>query len=396
MSFARFISAFQKLARRADAALDALQPADKLRRILERERARSDRTGEPLSLVTFAPRCPEVEITTPILIAKVLSGRLRSTDVVGWLDGKQIAVILPGSTAAGGWKVADDVCAEFHKDVPPPICTVYSYPHDWPSDDVDVGSPDGSRSLPASYPVPPPDGGWGNLTPHGANGLNGRRNGEHVGNGKPGRPVRGLELLLVRRLPSWKRAIDVLGAGVALVLLFPAFAVIAVVVKATSPGPVIFGQRRSGRGGVPFVMYKFRTMVADAEARKAELMARNEQDGPAFKVRDDPRLTRVGRFLRRTSVDELPQLVNVVLGQMSLVGPRPLPCNETRACETWHRQRLAVTPGLTCIWQVKGRSRVTFAEWVRMDVQYIRSRSVWQDLKLLASTIPAMVLGKGV
>jgi lipopolysaccharide/colanic/teichoic acid biosynthesis glycosyltransferase len=396
MPFARFISVIQRLGRRADPALRELQPADKLRRILERERARSDRTGEPLSLVTFSPRCPESESRTPVLVAKVLRGRLRSTDVAGWLDGRQIAVILPTSPAAGAWKVADDVCVEFPKDVPPPICTVYTYPQDWPSDDGDAGSPDGSRSLPAAYPVPPRDGGWGNLMPHGPNGRSGRRKGEHVGNGKPGRQVLGLEQLLVRRQPAWKRAIDVYGAGVALLLLSPALAIIGAVVKLTSPGPVIFGQLRSGRGGVPFRMYKFRTMVADAEARKAELMARNEQDGPAFKVRDDPRLTRVGRFLRRTSLDELPQLVNVLLGHMSLVGPRPLPCSETRACETWHRQRLAVTPGLTCIWQVKGRSRVTFAEWVRMDVRYIRSRSVWQDLKLLASTVPAVVLGKGV
>ena len=175
----------------------------------------------------------------------------------------------------------------------------------------------------------------------------------------------------------------------------PLFALVAAAIRLTSPGPVIFRQWRTGRGGVPFRMNKFRTMVVDAEARKVDLMARNEQDGPAFKVRNDPRITPIGRFLRRTSLDELPQLLNVLRGDMSLVGPRPLPCDETRACETWHRQRLDVTPGLTCIWQVRGRSQVSFADWVRMDVQYIRSRSLAQDLKLLLLTMPAVVGGKG-
>jgi lipopolysaccharide/colanic/teichoic acid biosynthesis glycosyltransferase len=204
-----------------------------------------------------------------------------------------------------------------------------------------------------------------------------------------------LQHFLVRPQPVWKRILDVTGAAILLVGLLPVFGLIAAAIKLTSSGPVFFRQRRSGRGGEPFWMYKFRTMVVDAEARKAALMALNEQDGPAFKVRHDPRVTRIGRLLRRTSLDELPQLWNVILGDMSLVGPRPLPCDETRACETWHRQRLDVTPGLTCIWQVSGRSQVSFAEWVRMDVQYIRSQSLVHDLKLLLLTMPAVVGGKG-
>jgi lipopolysaccharide/colanic/teichoic acid biosynthesis glycosyltransferase len=402
MPIARFITAFQRLARRPETVLDGLPSPENLRRILDRERARSDRTGEPLSLVTFAPRSAEAEAETPLLVARILAGRMRTTDVVGWLEGRRIAVVLPTTPAAGAWKVADDVCVEFPKEVPPPICTVYTYPHEWPSHDVGIDSPDGSRSLPATISVPLPGGEWTNLWPDREADHDARKNGQNKGNGRRTRSangpraVRGLEQLLVRPMPLWKRAIDIICAAAALTALLPLFAVIAVVVKVTSPGPIIFGQRRTGRGGVPFVMFKFRTMVVDAEARKSELIARNEQDGPAFKLRDDPRLIRFGRFLRRSSLDELPQLVNVLLGQMSLVGPRPLPCNETRACEAWHRQRLAVTPGLTCIWQVKGRSRVTFAEWVRMDVRYIRSRSVLQDMKLLASTVPAVVLGKGV
>jgi lipopolysaccharide/colanic/teichoic acid biosynthesis glycosyltransferase len=124
-------------------------------------------------------------------------------------------------------------------------------------------------------------------------------------------------------------------------------------------------------------------------------MTMNEQDGPAFKIKNDPRITRVGRLIRSTSIDELPQLWNVLRGDMSLVGPRPLPCNETESCHGWLRQRLDVTPGLTCIWQVRGRSKVSFADWVRMDVQYIRSRSLGGDVKLLLQTVPAVVSRKG-
>ena len=134
-------------------------------------------------------------------------------------------------------------------------------------------------------------------------------------------------------------------------------------------------------------MLKFRSMVVDAEAKKKELLALNEQDGPAFKLRSDPRVTWIGKFLRSTSIDELPQLWNVLKGEMSLVGPRPLPCDETANCRSWHRRRIDVTPGLTCIWQLKGRSTVSFDEWVRMDICYIRKLSLAGDIKLLAGTL---------
>ncbi|MCX5656579.1 MAG: sugar transferase, partial [Planctomycetota bacterium] len=136
-------------------------------------------------------------------------------------------------------------------------------------------------------------------------------------------------------------------------------------------------------------------MTADAEVRKSSLAALNEQDGPAFKIRNDPRATRVGRFLRSTSIDELPQLWNVLRGEMSLVGPRPLPCDETAACRGWLRRRLDVTPGLTCFWQVRGRSTVSFAAWVRMDVEYVRCRSLPRDLLLLAQPVPAGLSRRG-
>ena len=212
---------------------------------------------------------------------------------------------------------------------------------------------------------------------------------------QPGLSVEALEELLVLPMPRWKRACDVLVSIVMLIALSPLLAIVAAAIRVTSRGPVLFTQRRAGLGGKPFTIYKFRTMVCDAEKRKAELRPLSEQDGPAFKLSCDPRITRLGQFLRKSSIDELPQLWNVIKGDMSLVGPRPLPLDESDACEPWQRRRLDVTPGLTCIWQVEGRSRVTFAEWVRMDVRYIRRRTPLHDLKILLRTVPAVILRKG-
>jgi lipopolysaccharide/colanic/teichoic acid biosynthesis glycosyltransferase len=211
----------------------------------------------------------------------------------------------------------------------------------------------------------------------------------------PGTGDDGVEQLLVRRLPRWKRVIDMAGAALGLILLSPVMLIAAIAIRFTSHGPVLFKQRRAGLGGNPFWIYKFRTMTTDAEMRKAQLRAMSEQDGPAFKIRRDPRITSVGRFLRETSLDELPQLWNVIKGDMSLVGPRPLPMDESANCDQWQRRRLDVTPGLTCIWQVKGRSRVSFAEWMRMDVNYICRRTLFHDVKILVQTIPAVLLRRG-
>lgn len=204
-----------------------------------------------------------------------------------------------------------------------------------------------------------------------------------------------LHTLMVCPMPRWKRMIDVAVAGGTLLVLAPLMAVLALLVRLTSPGPVFFGQWRAGLGGRPFWIYKFRTMVPGADALKDALRAQSEQDGPAFKMECDPRITPIGRVLRKTSLDELPQLWNVLRGDMTLVGPRPLPLDEAAGCDQWQQQRLELTPGVTCIWQVKGRSRVTFVEWMRMDLAYARRRSLWQDIKILFQTVPAVLLRRG-
>jgi exopolysaccharide biosynthesis polyprenyl glycosylphosphotransferase len=203
------------------------------------------------------------------------------------------------------------------------------------------------------------------------------------------------------QLASWagviKQLIDVAGALFLLVALSPIMLGAALILKLTSRGPVFFRQKRAGLNGRPFTMYKFRSMVTNAEQLKQELASLNEMSGPVFKVTNDPRVTQFGRLLRKYSVDEFPQLFNVLLGQMSLVGPRPLPVEEVNRFDDWaHRRRLSVKPGLTCLWQVGGRSEVRdFKEWVRLDLEYIDHWSLWLDIKILWRTIPVVLLGRG-
>jgi lipopolysaccharide/colanic/teichoic acid biosynthesis glycosyltransferase len=206
------------------------------------------------------------------------------------------------------------------------------------------------------------------------------------------RPVAGL---LYTPLPRWKRLVDILGATIGLVLAAPLLAVAAVLVRGTSSGPALFRQRRAGLYGASFTCYKLRTMVADAEVRKRDLMAFNERHGPTFKMTKDPRVTWIGRFLRVTSIDELPQLWNVLRGDMSLVGPRPPTLDEVPAYQPWQLRRLSVPPGLTCIWQVKSRGSPDFDNWVRLDLHYVRRRSPLFDFFLLAATVPAVLMRRG-
>ena len=192
-----------------------------------------------------------------------------------------------------------------------------------------------------------------------------------------------------------KRLIDVAFALCGLVLLLPLLPVVVLLVRLDSPGPVLFAQRRVGLRGKQFTCYKFRSMIAGAEALKSTLADLNEASGPAFKIRDDPRITRVGAFLRRSSLDEVPQLLNVLRGDMSIVGPRPQIPTEVELYEPWHRRRLEVKPGITCLWQIAGRSHIGFDEWMRLDLEYLRRRSLQLDLWIVLHTLPAVIARKG-
>ena len=211
----------------------------------------------------------------------------------------------------------------------------------------------------------------------------------------------GLPMLSFSRAPTdevallLKRAFDVASSAVAILAFSPLLLATAAAIRLESPGPVFFRQVRVGKNGRPFKMYKFRSMRVDAEAGLESLRAQNEASGPVFKMRNDPRVTRVGRFIRRTSIDELPQFLNVLSGEMSVVGPRPPVPAEVRQYQRWQRRRLSVKPGITCTWQVSGRSNISFDEWMALDLEYIDTWSLWHDVQICFQTIPAVLTSRG-
>ncbi len=210
-----------------------------------------------------------------------------------------------------------------------------------------------------------------------------------------------MPMLGLSRVPSSqghlliKRVIDIVGSALAILILSPVMLLAYAAIKFDSPGPALFKQVRAGRNGRRFVMLKFRSMCTDAEERKQQLAHLNEMDGPVFKITHDPRITRVGRFIRKTSIDELPQLFNVLLGDMSLVGPRPPLPAEVAQYEAWQRRRLSVRPGITGMWQVSGRNAVDFRRWMELDLEYIDQWSLWLDIKILFRTVPAVLMRSG-
>lgn len=334
---------------------------------LAKERSRVDRFGGEVSLLVLAARDERSRSETLQATADILASRIRDTDEVGWFDADTLAVILPGTDAEGAWCVADAVFERLPADVIPPASRVYTYPH--------------------GDTFPTEDGEKKATTV---------RSGMENSSGRP-RPVLPLQALFMERLPWPKRLLDIAASGLALIALLPLFALVALGIKFTDPGPVFYSQRRMGRGRQPFRIYKFRSMYVDADRRKAELMALNEADGPAFKITNDPRVTPLGRYLRSTCIDELPQLWNVFRGDMSLVGPRPLAWDEALRCLRWQNRRFDITPGLTCLWQVQpARNSMPFADWMRLDLDYVRSGTFRSDIRLIWRTGVVMLGGKGI
>ncbi len=381
--------------------LQSLLSPEQIQIAIQRESARVDRSGGEFALVIFKLPRRDLDPRATVRLSKTILKRVRATDDIGYFDEENLAVLLPETSAVGAWRFADAVCQMVQPRMQRPLTAVYVYPKFTgkaivPSNGKHAENGNGVAHAEAPTRVhdlspAPREHGKSDKDAMLSYMLDGVKSGGEVSPAN----VHQLESLLARPLPIWKRILDIFVSLTAILSLSWLFAIAAVLVKLSSKGPVIFKQQRAGLGGRPFTIYKLRTMGVDAEAKKSDLMKHNEQDGPAFKITHDPRVTKIGKILRKTSIDELPQLFNVLKGDMTLVGPRPLPMKESDACTGWHRRRLDVTPGLTCIWQVKGRSQVSFSEWVRMDVTYIRRRSLLNDIRIMLQTIPAVLLRRG-
>ncbi len=355
------------LARRTAPKHDSLLDPSDFRFAADCERMRVDRNGSTLSLLLIRLAPHKSAPADVDFLARVLEGRLRVTDTPGLLEDGRIGVLLPDTPAAGAWKVATDVSEVYPPGPERPQCDVVTYPPPERGRNSESAAEEDEASVEGVAASPTENGEGGSS-----------------------------ELFFAKPMPRWKRAIDVAGAVTGLTVAGPILLVAAAAIKASSPGPVFFRQEREGLGGRRFKIWKLRTMCVGAEELKEDLLELSHQDGPAFKMRRDPRTTWLGRFLRWTSVDELPQFWNVLVGEMSLVGPRPLPTAESQACAGWQRRRLDVVPGMTCTWQVMGRGRVRFDDWVRMDLRYVARQSVWHDVKLVLVTLPSLVFQRGM
>jgi len=358
--------------RRSWPRLPGLLPRDEFHRLLARERSRADRNSHPFSMVQFLTS--HLPLDRLRKTARILLDHRRLTDDVGIVRDLDLGTVLPDTSAEGTRIYAERIHDALQRQGFDVGHRVFTYPGNFGEDALELRPPELRK----------PDGNSGNREVAAVS-----RSGQ-----EPSR-AENMEVWFLQPLPGWKRAMDVAISALALVLLAPVMAVVAVLVKVTSPGPVLFRQQRAGPGGQPFTFYKFRTMVPNAEALKEQLRQRNEVEGPVFKMARDPRITPLGRWLRRLSLDELPQLWNVLRGDMSLVGPRPPTLDEVQKYAAWQRQRLWLTGGITGIWQTSGRHEVGFVEWMRMDARYARKRSVWMDMKLLARTVTAVLTTRG-
>ena len=378
-----------------------LLSAKEFEAFLRRERSLADRGNRIFTLLVLRRLRGNPEDLENL--GRRVRRRLRDTDLVGRLDEHRIGILLTDTRPEGATLIANWVDRALENLNLHTERKIYVYPSLVDAGAGTNGHPNGQPNEPGDKW--PPDGGAWNGTTNGG-GVSRIGGGAHGAptSSVPPTPVaqsttwslEDLWVQLVEPLPLWKRTIDVAASGAGLVALAPLFLVVAAAIKLDSPGPVFYRSTRMGRGRKPFAFYKFRSMTADAEERQEELAVQNEAEGgPIFKIRNDPRMTRVGRRLRRWSIDELPQLWNVFRGDFSIVGPRPPIPHEVDGYQRWQKRRLDVAGGLTCIWQVSGRSEVDFDEWMRMDMRYIHRKGLWVDLKLIARTFKAVLSGRG-
>jgi len=383
-------------------------------RAINRERIRASRRGIPFCVVTFKPASSRRGVESA-RVAKLLLRNLRVTDEKAIFANDQLASLLVDTTQLGGRAVMDRLSLLF--DNLGIEVSMELQVHDPSLDDFDgpsgSGKDDGSEHMRRHSQVV-------GVAVGGSSGLS-RETWDQSASWRtseaPTVDRRSLQLdprkapvsHLANEVVSsddplvqtvtlsgvLKRALDVSAALLGLLLVGPLLLFAMALIRLTSPGSPIFCQTREGCRGKPFTIYKLRTMVVGAEKSQQSLRELSHRDGPAFKIKYDPRVTKVGRFLRATCIDELPQLINVMFGDMSVVGPRPLPWHESRACSHWQRRRLDVRPGLTCFWQINKSSVETFDDWMRLDLAYVDRRSLRVDLELILRTMSVALLGRG-
>jgi lipopolysaccharide/colanic/teichoic acid biosynthesis glycosyltransferase len=373
--------------------MELIPSVEEFQKNLLRERSRADRSGLIFSVLTVSiQHLDDLQISVSDLVHLVVR-RVRFTDYVGWFDGQNLGVLLPDTPETGGWRLAGDICLQVPATIPRLVCKVYCYPAQNPplkeqQHPVGKDKANGSQRIETSSPGPD----LSTAPAEGEGEFAGCKMGKATDRAET---LWGIHPFFARRIPTWKRLLDVVGSLLALGLLSPLFALIAVVIKLVSHGPVFFRQERIGYLGKPFRFWKFRTMTVDNNtAPHKEYMSRlinNDMPMKKLDSSDDPLIIPFGIFLRKTCLDELPQLINVLMGEMSLVGPRPCLPYEAQQYLRWHARRFDSVPGMTGLWQVSGKNRTTFKEMIRLDINYERQMSLWVDLKILLKTIPTIV-----
>lgn len=370
--------------------------------ILESERCRADRNQHVISLLVFdIGRSDENHIQMRCL-ANVLRNRIRLTDRAGWLDNRRIGVVLPYTSSAGAWQLADYICQEMAGKFAPPEYTVYTYPSMY-------NSKSSGHSDQLNFADLSPE--WKTTTPEGFSMSAkhaGSLNNDFASQQSPADTIRNchevaqsLEPFFGQPLPIWKRAMDIVGALFALIVLSPLLLLLGLIIKIVSPGPIIFRQERIRHSEKVFSMLKFRTMDVNTNTSTHEQhvtklingAANNKPNSknPMLKLDNHPGIIKFGKVLRKTCLDELPQLINVLRGEMSLVGPRPPLSYEVEEYPQWWYGRFDAVPGMTGLWQVSGKNRLTFDEMVRLDIRYSREKSLWLDTKIILKTPLAII-----
>ncbi|MGB7343681.1 MAG: sugar transferase [Pirellulaceae bacterium] len=350
---------------------DLLLSSNEFNREIARERMRATRRAIPFCVLTLELVGPLQRRRRKRLLVRLLHRNIRMTDQKGIISAGKFGILLVDTPEMGGRTVLDRLTAETQRiNLNVKLDLKVHDPDGFDADDFPSGRNQRLGDDPSQR--------W----------LRVDESNVQVSTEDPLVPRPMLKMGI-------KRALDLFGATVGLTLGSPLILGSMAMVKLTSPGPALFTQTREGRRGRPFKIYKMRTMIVDAEAQQAELREKSHRDGPAFKIDKDPRVTSIGRFLRASCIDELPQLINVLKGDMSLVGPRPLPWHESRACNSWHRRRLDAKPGMTCNWQVNKAKAKNFDEWMRMDLQYIDRIGLGRDLRLIFLTFFVPLMGRG-